>query len=259
MSVQTGGEGIEPELFADRLAQNIDRLLALKIVEQLFVFLVVEDDPSLTVEQHHDHRCGIEHRLDAGLLLAQRPFELVHLGDVAMHAEEVFEVAVAVQHRRDGQLGQVVAALLGAVHQGAGPGLLMLDGAPQVLIDAVRGGVVGQNRLVLSPYLFAAVAGERLEGMVGVEDGRLGVGDRDGDGRLLNGLEEESRWQGIARVAPHQGQRLHHFRWCSDRRRGEKFAQRIDHGLLGGFRGLSNRHGFLLRSSADLTRTSSTK
>jgi hypothetical protein len=122
--------------------------------------------------------------------------EAVHLGDVAVHAEVVRGLAGCVDDRGDGQVGEVAAAVTAAVDQQAVPRALPFQLRPQCLVDDLRRDPVRQDRLVVADHLRLRVAGDALEGRVGVEDVRVGVGDRDGERRLLDHLAEHLRWDG---------------------------------------------------------------
>jgi hypothetical protein len=61
---------VESGLLAQGLAQQAQRFASAQVAEQLLVLHVVEDDAPLLVQQHDHHGGGIEHGLDACLLLA---------------------------------------------------------------------------------------------------------------------------------------------------------------------------------------------
>ena len=153
-------QGIEAGLVADGLAQQLRGLTPAQVPQELLVLLVVEQDPRLVVEQRDDDRGRVEDRLDQGLLLAQGALQGVDPGHIPVHGEEVVDAPVLVQDRGDRQFGEVVAPLAGAIDQGPGPGLLALDGVPEPLVDAVRGDLVGEDRLVLAEDLVPGIAGE---------------------------------------------------------------------------------------------------
>jgi electron transport complex protein RnfA len=214
--------------------QQVQRLAPPQVAEQLLVLLVVEDDRAVRVQQHDDDRCGVEHRFDACLLLAQLDRQFVLAGDVAVHAEEVADTSSGVEHRGDGQLGEVILALLAAVDEYPGPWPFALDGAPELLVDGFRRRSAGQDGLVLAQYILAAVAGERLKGGVGVEDIGLGIGDGDGHGRLLDGLEVEPRRQRRIGATGHEVEQIDHLVGRTSGRRLQEGREGID-GLVAKF------------------------
>ncbi|MNJ67488.1 hypothetical protein D3C77_636660 [compost metagenome] len=144
----------------------------------------------VAVEHHHRRRGGADHRLDHQALVADALLQLVQVAAVAVHAQVVVGLPAFVEHRRHGQLGQVQAVVLAPVDQHPGPRLLLRQPAPQRLVDQPRRGAVGQQRLVLADRFLAAVAGGAAEGVVGVEDVGLEVGDGNGDGCMLRHLPE---------------------------------------------------------------------
>lgn len=132
--------------FAHFIAQQLqeeDRRLALvKVGDQRFIQLVVQNDPVLVIEHNHGNRRGIEHGLDQQFLIVHFFLGFVSIGHVAMHADKVRDVLLTVQHGRDGQVGKIAVAEFMPVDQPAVPYPFAVDGMPQVMIDMARRGLV---------------------------------------------------------------------------------------------------------------------
>jgi len=153
--------------------------------------MVVEHDPVVDVEQGDDHRRGIDHRLDQRFLIPHLRFQAVEFGDVAMHAEIVEDLAAGIGHRRNAQLGKVLAAVLAPIDQTAAPRLAMRNRLPEALIELARHAVVGDDRLVLANHLITRVTGNAAEGRIDVEDVALRIGDRDCHVGLIDRVLED--------------------------------------------------------------------
>ncbi len=103
---------------------------AAQFTDQLFIFLVIQHDMIMLIEQANGDLSGIDHRFDHRFLVLHLPFQTMHFGDIAMHAKEMAGFTVHVNHRRDGEIGQIAAAIMAAVNQQAVPGALPLQLRP---------------------------------------------------------------------------------------------------------------------------------
>jgi len=153
--------------------------------------VVVEDDAVVGVEQRNDHRCGIDNRLDQRLLIPYLGLQAVEIGDVAMHAEMVQDLAAGIHHGRDAQFGKIPASVLAPIDQVPPPGFAMRDRLPKGAIEIARHAVVGDDRLVLAHGLLARVACDAGEGWIDVQDVALRIGDRDRHVGLIDRLLED--------------------------------------------------------------------
>ncbi|EXI73719.1 MAG: hypothetical protein AW07_02405 [Candidatus Accumulibacter sp. SK-11] len=115
----------------------------------------------------------------------------MEIGDVAMHAEIVEDLAAGIEHRRDAQFGKILAAVLAPIDQVPTPGFAMRDRLPKGAIEITRHAVVGDDRLVAAHSLVARVARDAGESWVDVKDVALPIGDRDRHVRLIDRLLED--------------------------------------------------------------------
>lgn len=169
--------------------------LAAEVADELFVFLVVQHHPLVAVQQGDADLGRIDHRFDHRLLVLHLALQAVDFGHVTVHAEEMGGGSVAIQHRGDGEVGEIAAAVTAAVDQQTIPGALPLQLRPQGFVHDLGRDLVGEDGFVLADDFILAVTGHPLEGRVGVEDVGAGIGDGDGQRRLLHRQAEELRGQ----------------------------------------------------------------
>jgi hypothetical protein len=161
-------------------------------------------------------------------------FEPVQVGHVAVDPEIAGDLAVGIADRRDQQVGEVFAAVLAPVDQPAAPRQAARDHRPHRLVELGRRRLVGEQRLVAPDKLGQRVAGDARERRVDVEDVGLGVGNRNRQVGLLDGLLEDRRGDARGHRQRRAGQRIRTRRTRGSAgarlaRRGELFRR---HGIL---------------------------
>ena len=107
--------------------------------------------------------------------------------DIALDADVAADVAVQIADGRDGRLHLVEHVVGTAVDEPPGPALATGEPPPQRPVEG-RGLLAAlEDPRVPADHCLASIAGDALEGRVGVLDRARAVGDDHGVGRLLDG------------------------------------------------------------------------
>ncbi len=95
--------------------EQVDGFDATEFGFEAFVGFVIHQDITVAVEQYHDGGGEVENGVGEDFLVLELLFQVVNHRYVAVHSEEVGDIALGIQHGRNGDFGEVTFARFVAV------------------------------------------------------------------------------------------------------------------------------------------------